>query len=286
MINSIFKKLKNLIINSALNYKNSDLYFIRASNFIFKITRKGHRFKLSNLGDSLPKYYVFELKDNSRKFFGYRKQGFMAFENGIKKRGEHIGFEYMLDSIKFENNDKVIDIGANTGDLKIYFDNKNIKVDYYGFEPGLIEFESLKINNKESRVFQMALGDNNSIAEFYYKPEFGDSSLVEMDGYSKKYQVEVMKLSNFFEKNQLHNQKIKFIKLEAEGFEPEILFGLGSYIQQVEFISADLGFERGINEETTAPQVLNYLLNLGFEIIEINGNRFVFLLKNKSVLKQ
>jgi len=284
MISSILKKIKNIIISSALNYKNSDLYFIKISNLIFKITKKEHRFQLSNLGDNLPKYFVFDLKDSSKKLFGYRKQGFMAFGDGIKKRGEHIGLEYMLDKINFENNDNVIDIGANTGDLKIYFDNKNIEVDYYGFEPGLIEYECLKINNKKSNVFQIALGDNNSIAEFYYKPEFGDSSLVEMEGYSKKYQVQVMKLSDFFQKNKLDNKIIKLIKLEAEGFEPEILYGLGSYIQQVKYISADLGFERGINQDTTAPQVLNYLLSKGFEIIEINGSRFVFLLKNKTVL--
>jgi hypothetical protein len=39
--------------------------------------------------------------------------------------------------------------------------------------------------------------------------------------------------------------------------------------------------ERGINQDTTAPQVLNYLINSGFEIIRVNGDRFVFLLKNK-----
>jgi hypothetical protein len=70
--------------------------------------------------------------------------------------------------------------------------------------------------------------------------------------------------------------------LEAEGFEPEIISGMENCLENIEYISADLGFERGINQETTAPQVLNFLLNEGFEIIKINGVRFVFLLKNKN----
>ena len=87
MINSLFRKIKNYIINSTLDYKKSDLYFIRISNLFFKITKKSHRFKLSNLGDNLPKYFVQEFNNENKKYLGYRRQGLMAFGNGIILRG-------------------------------------------------------------------------------------------------------------------------------------------------------------------------------------------------------
>lgn len=282
MLKFTIKKIKSKLIESSLDYKKPNWYFLFISNLFFKLNRQSHRFEKSGLGDFKPGYKVVDYETRNTKFFGYRKQGLLAFGNGIKQRGIHIGNEYLLDEITFSHNDTIIDIGANTGDLKIYFNNKNIKINYIGFEPGLIEFESLNVNNQDGNVFQVALGDKNGQAIFYYKPEFGDSSLVEMDGYSKSYEVEVTKLSTFFQKKSLTDTKIKLVKLEAEGFEPEIISGMENCLENIEYISADLGFERGINQETTAPQVLNFLLNEGFEIIKINGVRFVFLLKNKN----
>ena len=277
----IFKRLKGLIIKSILNYKNSDSYFVFVSNILLKLNNKNHRFEKSDLGDLFPKFKIVDSLSNQFKFFNYRKQGLMAFENGIAERGVFIGKEYLIDKIKFFSNDLIIDVGANTGDFKIFFDNKDIKVNYFGFEPGLIEFECLKLNNPLSNIFRIALGKSDKRSVFYYKPEFGDSSLVEMKDFSKSYEVNEMKLSTFLKDNELKEKKIKLIKLESEGFEPEILIGLGDYLKNIEYISADVGFERGINQDTTAPQVLNYLINSGFEIIRVNSDRFVFLLKNK-----
>ena len=56
------------------------------------------------------------------------------------------------------------------------------------------------------------------------------------------------------------SSKIKLLKLEAEGAEPEILEGLGEKLNLVEYISADLGYERGVHCESTLVPVTNYLL--------------------------
>ena len=72
------------------------------------------------------------------------------------------------------------------------------------------------------------------------------------------------------------------LKLEAEGAEPEILEGLGKKIDLVEFISADLGYERGINCESTLAPVTNFLLSRGFDLIDISHGRICALYKNKA----
>jgi FkbM family methyltransferase len=264
-----------------MNYSNSNQFFVNVSNYFFKKNNIQHKIELTQLDSPLPPFKVTDLLNGSEKFFGYRKQGLMAFGNGIAQRGNTIGKDYLLDNINFEHHDVIIDIGANTGDLKIYFDNKGIDINYMGFEPGLIEFECLKRNNPTGQSYQIGLGNEDTSAFFYYKPEFGDSSLVEMAGYTKKYEVQVNRFSSIMDKLQMGNKKIKLVKLEAEGFEPEIISGMGDYLNNIEYITADLGFERGVAQETTAPSVLNNLLLQNFEILNINGPRFVFLLRNK-----
>ena len=235
---------------------------------------------LSNLGLNYPKYKIVEHDGKSEKFFGFRKQGLMSFANGIENRGYSIGSAYLLDNIDFKDGDIIFDIGANSGDLKIYFDNQKIKIQYFGFEPGRIEFQSLKKNNQDGNLFNLALGDKNDTLPFYYNPEYGDSSLVEMKGYNEKYNVTVNTLSHFVNAKNLNKSKIKLIKLEAEGFEPEILKGLDKFTKYVKYISADLGYERGIDQTSTLPQAKKILLKKNFKIIGINNKRRVVLFKN------
>ena len=52
-------------------------------------------------------------------------------------------------------------------------------------------------------------------------------------------------------------------------------------MQNIEYISADLGFERGLKQDTTLPDVSNILIREGFEMISFNGPRLVALFKNK-----
>lgn len=77
------------------------------------------------------------------------------------------------------------------------------------------------------------------------------------------------------------NEKIKLLKLEAEGAEPEVLEGCGDLLQQIEYITADLGPERGVSQESTLVPVVNYLLAHNFELLEVGHTRIVGLFRNK-----
>ena len=75
-------------------------------------------------------------------------------------------------------------------------------------------------------------------------------------------------------------QRIKLIKLEAEGFEPEILQGLKKYLNYVEYITIDCGFERGVKQESTIAECANYLIKNNFKMIDFSLPRVVTLFKN------
>ena len=72
----------------------------------------------------------------------------------------------------------------------------------------------------------------------------------------------------------------KLIKLEAEGFEPEILKGLKKHLNSVEYITIDCGFERGKNQESTIAECSNYLIKNNFKMIDFGYPRIVALFKN------
>ena len=68
------------------------------------------------------------------------------------------------------------------------------------------------------------------------------------------------------------------MKLEAEGFEPEIIRGGLSVLSQIEYIAADLGWERGLEQDCTIPEVVNLLLENRFRIktVSRDGGHFLF----------
>ena len=283
MIKKIISRIERFIVKQVLNYKIKDFWYISYLKFI--ITDKKYKFFISNLPKNEPKYKIIDTKSNETIFFGYREQGLMCYSNGLVERGYSLAKEYMINDLTFSKGDYIFDIGANAGDFRLFFNNINAEINYYCFDPGLVEFNSLKRNIKDGKYYNFALGDSDTTQSFYYKPEFGDSSLVEMLDYEFKYEVNVKKFETFLFENDLSKTKIKLIKVEAEGFEPEIIYGIGENLKNVEYIAADLGFERGLNQDTTAPQVLEYLILNNFEIININKDRFCFLLKNKLYLE-
>ena len=78
------------------------------------------------------------------------------------------------------------------------------------------------------------------------------------------------------------DSNVKLIKIEGEGSEPEILEGLKKNLKKVQYITIDVGFERGIDQTSTYKECENYLLNNNFELINFNKKKYVLLFKNVS----
>ena len=200
----------------------------------------------------------------------------LFFEWGFLKSSISIGEAYFLDKINFKDGDIVIDCGANIGILKNYFFINNLDINYIGFEPSETEFNCLKDNVNPSTVHNFGLWNRNTELKFYINSSNGDSSIIKPIEFDKTTSIQVRRLEEYIDTS------IKCLKLEAEGAEPEIIEGLGSKLSLVEYITADLGPERGVNEESTLVPVTNLLLNKGFELVEVQYPRICALFKNKN----
>lgn len=285
MILKKFFKFKNLstasilfkIHNNKLFAENINLSIL-LENLIAIIKRKSVRFtfdKSNNLFKAIDKNIIRFYSDKNRCFWLYR--------NGISERGKLIYNTYCLQKIKFKEQDIVIDCGANSGDLLIELNNY-IKVgNYIAIEPNPIDFEVLKLNCKNQVLVNKALGNKNDNLNFYIATSDGDSSIIKPKFYKEIITVEVIKLDDLIK--NLNIKKIKLLKIEAEGYEPEVLEGALGIIPICEYIAIDGGYERGQNQEQTFTTITNILLKNNFEIYDINFSWYRALYKNKRNLE-
>ena len=185
---------------------------------------------------------------------------------------------YLLNSIDIQNDDVIVDCGANVGELFLAIKEKNLDVTYMGFEPDKETYECLKLNvkNEKNIVHNIGLSNIEGSNNFYIDNEGGNSSFVDF-GTSESIKVDTKTLDSYNIK-----KNIKLFKIDAEGYEPEVLSGSKNTLKKTNFVSVDFGSERGANQNNTMVDVNNLLLQVGFELIELNDFRMIGLYKNKN----
>ena len=215
-----------------------------------------------------------------RKLPGYRRQFapqghayfLYIYGRGFKRAVDDMICRRLLQHVKFAKGDIVLDCGAQVGDLKLALDAMGARVRYIGFEPDPIVFPCLKHNtdrknsppNKEAgEAHNVGLWHKKAILPFYLSTRDADSGFIKPKTYTEIIRIPTLPLSQFIK------GRVKLLKLEAEGAELEVLQGAGNKIRMVEYISADLGAERGVDEEYTFVPVTNYLTKHGFETVAL-----------------
>lgn len=222
-------------------------------------------------------YFITGLKKT--RYFVSSRFAKWGYWSGVKHKGNVIGNAYFLNEISFSAGDIVVDCGAYNGDLKQYFINLGVDIEYIGFEPSAEDFKCLKKNVFPSTVFNIGLWKEKGELDFFSSTLGADSSFIQPKTYTEIQKIKVDRLDN------LITSKIKLLKIEAEGCEPEVIKGCERIFQNIDYITADLGFERGVLEENTFPGVINILLANGFEVVRAiaPSGRNTILFKNSKL---
>jgi FkbM family methyltransferase len=244
-----------------------------------KLALKGQRVRI-RFNSDLNLFYADE--GEQKHYFGDLQRGSTLYKKGLLKRGNKLAKTYMLDFISFNKEDTVIDCGANYADIWLYLHGKINPRNYITFEPGVIEHSAINLNAPNGLHKNLGLSNHSGSSIFYVNEHDADSSLIEPSKYSHKIEIKVITLSEFIRSNNL--QRIKLLKLEAEGWEPEIIDGALDVLSRIEYIALDGGPERGTSEEETFSRINNILLNKGFELIGTNFNYGRALFINKNVI--
>jgi FkbM family methyltransferase len=197
---------------------------------------------------------------------------------GIQERLEILGREYCLDQIQEINSGVVIDIGSNIGEFTLIASQRFPNCTFLRFEPSLTECQASEYNLTEINNVLIQKPLWNKVAEipFYDSNDIGDSSIFQPNIGAKSNLRTTTTLD--IEISRLGIESVELLKLEAEGAEPEILEGAEETLRITKRITADLGPERGLNQERTFLKVNQILLKAGFALKGKNpGGRECYL---------
>lgn len=192
---------------------------------IFNFARKFNYFISSTTEDNL--HYVATSKDDV-----IIKNMYLTRQNWSKDEMELF---YLL-AQKFYNvddsNGYFLDLGANIGTTGIYFTKILApKLKLLAFEPDKENFKLLKVNlilNDVEDVIaeNYGLGDKESEMTFYRDKENpGHNGIFSSDTGKETETIKIIPLDKYLTENKISPEDVKYIWIDAEGFEPQILSG-------------------------------------------------------------
>lgn len=246
----------------------------RSPSFLSCFLMSINSVKKVNFGYEKKKKLYFVTENNLKHYFTNPFRGNWLYQKGLVDRSFTLCQSYGIDKISFKANDIIIDIGANYGDLGIYLRQFGVKM--YGIDPDNEAFLALKENNYY-KIYNCACSNKVGISKLYLNSQHADSSLISTNSNQNYAKVETNTIDNLFKEKG----KIKLIKIEAEGFEPEIIKGSLSVLKKTEFICVDGGPERGPDKRQTIEEISNILFENNFQIIFLNIKSAKALFLNK-----
>ena len=138
-----------------------------------------------------------------------------------------------------------LDLGANIGTTCIYFKKKiDSDINILAFEPLKENFKYLDINLRLNDITEGVTIEQFGLAEKSYEKEIsvlegnpGGSSLIRDYGnMTRRSEVtNLISLDEYFEKNNLKAEDVKYMWIDTEGFEPQVLKGASSILSQNDF---------------------------------------------------
>lgn len=176
------------------------------------------------------------------------------------------GCVYERYDCKIENNDVVVDLGANIGVFTNYAYYKGAS-EVISFEPNKVAFECL-LRNKPvgSKVFNMAIGDKIDHQKIYtdtYDNTMSATFLKTGDYYDD---VSIYTLDYLFEKGIVN--KIDFLKIDVEGYEKKVLDGINDYnLKKVKKISME--FHANYLSDKDSKDIMDRMGSLGFKTFQL-----------------
>jgi FkbM family methyltransferase len=256
-----------------LSEDNYSKYIIKVSKFLslFKLAYPlSMRVEPSNL---YPKVNIYRITGGPTELLiqsKYRVSRFMkGFEYAGKRQWNRYQISELINNAKI---DTIIDVGANVGEISYFAYCQKIR-NIYAIDPDPLIAEILDFNlhSTNAVIDKRALGISNSEVYFYIQTASADSSLLRPNEAAKSVKVKCITLDRFFQDHEIwESHGTILLKMDAEGFEPEILRSGLSALNIIKFLAIDTGPER--NGTTTTKEVSSILTSVGFKILSTNSD--------------
>ena len=224
-------------------------------------------------------FYASEVTTGQRVYVSHRKR-LKLYRNGFQHRQTQLLSDYRLAVDLVEAGDLVVDVGANIGEIGLWAMARGAA--YIGVEPDPSAFAALSLNVPDGDLYALGLSDHAGTARFFLDTANADSSLFQPQAGTEEIEIELIRLDDLLKKAH-PDGRVRLLKVEAEGMEPEVLAGAEKTLLRCDYVAVDAGPERG--GENTVPQVFNALYGADFEVIDSFLRRGTFLFRARGLGK-
>ncbi len=185
---------------------------------------------------------------------------------------------WIVEHVQLGDGDVALDIGANIGWYSCLLDRLGTGAfDVYCFEPEPLNFAMLLRNialNRAGHVHQqqLALGDSaGSIDLYLYKDSNrGRHSVLPVhDG--EKIQVPVTRLDSWWQSQDLGARRLRFIKIDIEGYELPALRGAGELLNRCETLMLEYSPAYMRKADLDPVALLQLLVQAGFRVCTLSN---------------
>lgn len=232
--------------------------FKQVTSPIFRSTRRGNitRFEqdaVSLIANDGKRRLRFFAPQRCRKYIG---------PEGTQRPIDRLGAKYAA-PWGSEVGGVVVDIGSNVGEFALFAAPTCDRVICIEPDPSLRDILADNVSSYSNvEVHNLAAGDADGEVTFYLSTGSADSSIIEPESYSSRVVVPVRRLDTLF--NEIGVERIDLLKVEAEGFEPEVLRSLSGFQGDIRRVAVDAGPER--KGQPTGDECREILEAMGFKV--------------------
>ena len=214
-----------------------------------------------------------------RVHYGYEIENDLFWER-LPGRRERVSMQLWMELARHSS--VVVDVGANTGIYSLVAKAVNPNAKVHGFEPVSRVFQkyvqNCRLNGFDIVAEELALSNQDGTATLY---DFNSEHVLaatldreiyaELPGEQREVSVPVTKLSTYIAARGL--ERVDLMKIDVESHEPEVLEGLGAYLQSfkptllIEVLTDAVG--------RSLERIVGGLGYLYFDIDEVNPPRRV-----------
>jgi FkbM family methyltransferase len=172
----------------------------------------------------------------------------------------------------------IIDVGANIGQFTLMINQILPDASIYAFEPLRECFQQLKNSTKKInsiKYFNVALGSEEKETTIYKNKFSASSSLLKMEKLHKEIfpftnaeeveKIKVVTLGSL--RNEISWKSKILLKVDVQGFEIEVLKGIGTVMKMIDIIIIETSFVKLYQGQPLFNEVYSYLIGNGFRFI-------------------
>lgn len=198
------------------------------------------------------------------------------YKRGIAHRSRRLAGQYGVpQKVSIRPGDVVVDAGANIGEFSLYAADAGAHV--IAIEPDPFTLARLRANTagRDIEIVPVGLWDTCTTLRFNIDPFDANGSFINAS--TTFSEIEAVTLDTVIAPRNI--DRIRLIKADGEGAEPEILRGASETLKITEFVTLDCGKER--NGQSTLDDCITLLTEAGFAIVHKAEYRFNLVARNR-----